>query len=350
MRPVMGAFLMAVIVTVSARPGGATAVPTYARDFPDPFVILVDGRYYAYATQSGSTNLQAMSSTDLVDWTSPSEALPVLPGWARRGATWAPGVLSREDRWVLYYTARHRASGRQCISTAVADRPEGPFVDTSSEPFICQLDRGGSIDASPFVDEDGTAYLYWKSDDNALHRSTSLWGQQLAPDGLSLVGPTLQVEQDQPWESPLIEGPAMVKDRASGAAGAYHLFYGGNWWESASAAIGYAVCETALGPCQKATTAGPWMASSSALAGPGGPAFFTDAEGSLAFGLSRMGSVVGGLRVGGRPVAVGRARRVRRRPPRRASGPGRSAGWPRARVRPHDDVRRAAVSGRRLWS
>lgn len=299
MRRVMAVVLLATMLTAPARPAHAVPEPSYPRDFADPFVVHVDGRYLAYATQSGSMNLQVMSSTNLVDWSLPGEALPVLPGWARRGATWAPGVLLREDRWVLYYTARHRSSGRQCISTAVADRPEGPFVDTSSEPFVCQLDRGGSIDASPFLDEDGTAYLYWKSDDNALHRSTSLWGRQLAPDGLSLVGPTLQVEQDRPWESPLIEGPAMVKDR--GTAGAYYLFYGGNWWESASAAIGYAVCETALGPCQKATTAGPWMASSSALAGPSGPAFFTDAAGGLrlayhAWTPSSVGYASGGAR------------------------------------------------------
>ena len=43
-----------------------------------------------------------------------------------------------------------------------------PFIDRSSEPLIFQHRRGGSIDPSPFVDDDGRAYLLWKSDDNAL--------------------------------------------------------------------------------------------------------------------------------------------------------------------------------------
>lgn len=298
-------------VGISGPTASAATAPSYRRDFPDPFIVNIDGRYQAYATQSGGFNIQTMSSVDLTNWDPVTDALPSLPGWAARGATWAPAVMKRGERWLLYYTVRQRSSRRQCISTALADRPEGPFVDSSPGPLICQLERGGSIDPNPFVDTSGRAFLYWKSDDNALGRPTSLWGQELTPDGLSLVGPVLQVEQDRPWESPLIEGPSMVMD-----AGTYYLFYGGNWWESASAAIGYAVCDTPLGPCAKDTTAEPWLSSSGAATGPSGPAFFADASGALwlayhAWAPSQVGYAAGGARslwmdrvrfTGGRPV------------------------------------------------
>ncbi len=55
----------------------------------------------------------------------------------------------------MYYTVREAASQQQCISRAVAAAPAGPFLDDSSGPLVCQRDLGGSIDPSPFVDDDG---------------------------------------------------------------------------------------------------------------------------------------------------------------------------------------------------
>ena len=254
--------------------------------------------FYAYGTQVGTTNVQVMRSSDLATWEYLGDALANLPVWAGPGRTWSPAVLPRGDAYVLYYVVRHRRSDRQAISLAVATRPEGPFVDASSEPFVFQLDRGGSIDPSPFVDVDGTAYLLWKSDDNAIHRPSSLWGQPLRTDGLALSGArrTRLLRHDREWERPLIEAPAMVRDGAL-----YYLFYSGNWWESATSAIGYAVGTTPLGPFRKSTRSGPWMAGTGPAAGPGGQEFFTDGDGALrmayhAWTPGRVGYRAGGAR------------------------------------------------------
>ncbi|HEX7276074.1 MAG TPA: glycoside hydrolase family 43 protein, partial [Acidimicrobiales bacterium] len=192
----------------SQRAWGAAVHPG---DFADPFVLHVDGTYYAYATQVGTQNVQVMRSTDLVSWEHLGDALAGLPGWAGEGRTWSPVVLPRGDEYVLYYVVREPASDRQAISTARAPRPEGPFVDDSAGPLVFQLDRGGSIDPSPFVDEDGTAFLLWKSDDNALKQSSSLWIQPLAADGALAGSPTELLRHDRGWERPLIEAPAMVR-------------------------------------------------------------------------------------------------------------------------------------------
>lgn len=251
--------------------------PVYPRDFPDPFVLRVGSTYYAYATQTGNTNVQAIRSTDLVTWDDLGDALPALPSWAGPGRTWAPTVLRRGDQYVLYYTVREPSSDRQCISVAVARHPEGPFRDVSTEPLIFQLERGGSIDPSPFVDADGSAYLLWKSDDNALDRPSSLWGQALTADGLALTGAATELlRRDRDWERPLIEAPAMVRH-----ARRYYLFYSANWWESSRYAIGYASGPTALGPFRKLTRRGPWTGSGEEAAGPGGQEFFTDSDGAV---------------------------------------------------------------------
>src|SRR5258706_4490866 len=165
------------------------SAPVFDGDFPDPFVLVSGGRYFVYGTQTGDLNVQVMESADLARWEHRGEALPELPRWAARGRTWSPAVLEREGGFALYYAVRHQGAGRQCISVATGSDPAGPFVDRSEGPLIFQEDRGGSIDPSPFVDAGGTAYLLWKSDDNAIGRSPSLWGGPLQPHGRGLAGP-----------------------------------------------------------------------------------------------------------------------------------------------------------------
>src|ERR1700730_5899647 len=61
--------------------GPCPASPVASIDFPDPFVLPVGGVFYAYATNAGSTNVQLMSSVDLVGWEMLADARPVLPSW-----------------------------------------------------------------------------------------------------------------------------------------------------------------------------------------------------------------------------------------------------------------------------
>ena len=259
--------------------GPSYANPVYKRDFPDPHVILVEDTYYAYATTNGSSvNIRMIGSPDLVNWENLGDALPALPKWSvlNAGYTWAPGVMEIEDQFVMYYVARDKEIDRQCIGVAVSGTPDGPFTDPNDEAFICQEDLGGSIDAYPYRDDGGTLYLFWKNDGNCCGLEVALWVQELSPDGMTLVGePVKLIVRDQPWERPLIENPAVVKHNDR-----YYLFYSGNWWESHEYAVGYAVCETALGPCEKPLDE-PWFQYEAPVMGPGGQAFFTDPNGNL---------------------------------------------------------------------
>ena len=260
-----------------------TSPPAYDGDFPDPFVLVDGDRYLAYGTQTGDINVQVMESADLTRWEHRGDALPDLPAWAGRGNTWSPAVLRRNDTYVLYYAVRYEVAGRQCISVAMAPDPAGPFVDRSEEPFIFQDERGGSIDPSPFVDGDGTAYLLWKSDDNAIDQASSLWGAPLQPDGLALAGPPTELlcHSAAPWEPPLVEAPCLTRV----GEGAYVLFYSGGWWESDTYAIGYASGPAPLGPFRKETESEPWLASEPGRAGPGGAEVFTDTAGDWRIAL-----------------------------------------------------------------
>jgi beta-xylosidase len=277
--------VVAIVVTVVFVPlgGGRSASaasglpssPSYAGDFPDPAVIWDGAQYWAYATGSGGTNLQAMSSPDLVAWTGRHDPLTALPGWAAPGHTWAPSVARFGSTWVMWYTTRHAYSGRQCLSVATASQPGGPYTDASSGPAMCQYDIGGSIDANIFVSS-GQPYLLWKSDNNALGQITQLWGARLDSTGTVLLGAsTLMLTEDAPWQAPAIEGPTM-----SSSHGRFYLFYGAADWSSPSAGVGYATCNSPLGPCHDRTTRGPWLGSYGSALGPSGPDVFTDAVGA----------------------------------------------------------------------
>src|SRR5208282_1057988 len=108
--------------------------------------------------------------------------------------------------------------------TATAASPTGPFTPSAS-PVICQ--QWGSIDPRTFEGADGRVWLIWKSDTNADQTQTiptTIWSQQLAPDGLTLLGtPTQIAVATQPWENALIESPDMVRDGSH-----YYLFFSGN--------------------------------------------------------------------------------------------------------------------------
>jgi beta-xylosidase len=250
--------------------------PVRSGDFADPFVLVTDSAYYAYATNVGSRNVPVLESRDLVTWIPAGDALPELGAWAVGGRrkTWAPAVVALRGRFVLFYTARDRRSDRQCIGRAESPSPSGPFIDERAAPFLCQTDLGGSIDASVAPDSLGRMYLLWKNDGNCCGQPVVLWAQELSPDAASLFGaPVELLRPDQPWEGPLIEAPTMWQED-----GSWHLLYSANLWNTNRYATGYAECETPLGPCHKAG-GGPVMASSLETAGPGGAEVFRDHAG-----------------------------------------------------------------------
>ena len=246
----------------SAQPANEPPfVPVYRTNFPDPFILPHGSEFLAYATnaEDGRANVQMARSTNLVDWApirdgdNLHDAMPDLPAWAREGWTWAPEVMRHGNAYLLYFTAKERRSGLQCVGVATAADPRGPFTSPATEPLVCQRETGGTIDPHVFRDADGQLYLYYKNDGNhpEFRRPTDIFVQRLAPDGLSLVGePVALLRNDRPWEAHVIESPTMVRqgDR-------YVLFFSANHfgWEPhqrlSPYAMGYANCTGPMGPC-----------------------------------------------------------------------------------------------------
>ncbi|QBE61884.1 glycoside hydrolase family 43 protein [Pseudoduganella lutea] len=234
-------------------------------DFPDPFVLADGGGWYAYATNASGRHVQAAHSTDLRAWKPLPDAMPTLASWVRqdRPDVWAPEVVMLGERYVLYYTAREHASGKQCIGAAVATAPGGPFRDPAGVPLVCQRAEGGTIDASPLA-ADGRLYLYFKNDGNCCGMPTHLYAQELSADGLALKGaPVPLLRNQRGWEGGVVEAPSMYLHQ-----GRHLLFYSANDYGGSAYAVGYVSCAGPMGPCQAGAEA-PLLHSRGNLIGPG---------------------------------------------------------------------------------
>ena len=249
----------------------ADVQPVWPLDFPDPFVLPIGEEYRAYATASGFVQVQRLDSPTFQGWTGPIDALPVRAAWAVSLSAWAPAVIEVDGTYLLYYTARVDGTDKHCISVAEGPNPDGPFVDPSTEPWVCPEELGGAIDPSPFRDEDGSLYLLWKNDGVTLRRESAIFSQRLTADGRSLEGDAvLLIGTDQDWEYPHVEAPSMIL-----VDGTYWLAYSGNWWNQDVYGVGFARCESPAGPCEKPFDE-PLVASTPGAEGPGGAEFFID--------------------------------------------------------------------------
>jgi beta-xylosidase len=295
--------------SAASRSGGSADVASPAvldGDFPDPFVLPVralDGSttWFSFATNTFQDgNVPVASSRDLRRWARARDALPVRPSWAIKGPAWSPSVVQIGRTFHLYYAVRSASSGKFCLSHAESSWPEGPYVDRSLWGFLCQDDRGGVIDPSPFVDADGSAWLLWKTE-GRVGDPARLWSQRLAPDGRGLIGPRRALLlPDRAWEAGIVEAPTMVR-----AWGAYWLLYSGNRWDSAAYAVGYARCATPAGPCLKAD--GPILAAgSSGPPGPGSAEVFAAAPGVIGVAYHAWSAPRVGYPHGARTLRLGR--------------------------------------------
>ncbi|CAN5390918.1 glycoside hydrolase family 43 protein [soil metagenome] len=246
--------------------------------FADPFVLrLDDGSYAAYGTNpaaGGDRVFEALWSPDLVRWESRGSVLGRL-GTEYGDEYWAPEVMRRDGAYWLYYSVGRGIEGHH-IRVARSDDPFGPFVDldlnlTPDAPF--------AIDAHPFIDDDGTAYLFFARDVT----DTARPGTQLAvaplvtPTTLGPVTTALEpnadwqlYERDRPmygatlaWHT--IEGPSVVQ-----RGGRYWMTYSGGAWTGDGYAVSWAAADSPLGPWQHAPAdVPPVLSTVPGLIGPG---------------------------------------------------------------------------------
>lgn len=241
---------------------------SYPVPLGDPFIMLHEGTYYAYGTNSDA-GIEVYTSDDLLTWERSSAlALHKDNSWADRWF-WAPEVyyIKEKNKFYMYYSADEH------ICVATSDSPTGPFVQTEQKPMIADEK---CIDNSLFIDDDGTPYLYFDRFNDGLN----IWVAKLEDDLETIKTETLTkcINVSQAWEEvfPRVnEGAFITKHK-----GKYYLTYSGNSYESQFYGVGFAIADSPMGPWTKYEK-NPILQKPEDLVGVGHSAMFKDKEGKL---------------------------------------------------------------------
>jgi beta-xylosidase len=149
-----------------------------------------------------------------------------------------------------------------------------------NSPFACPDPDtlGGAIDPDGFLDEStGKRYVVYKTDGNSLGHGgvcmntvepivpTPLMLQEVAQDGITLIGAPAQILDRDDLDGPLIEAPSLHRSDE----GIYFLFYSSNCFTTPQYDVAYATATNIWGPYTKSGR--PLLVTSDAdLTGPGG--------------------------------------------------------------------------------
>lgn len=156
------------------------------RFIADPTTIEYDGRLYVYGTTDeiefdGKANvisnaynthtLSCISTDDMVNWKDEGQIdVTELTTYAKK--SWAPSIVSKEvdgkTKFYIYYT-----TGGDGIAVLEADSPTGPWKDPlgkriidRSLPTCSEAEVPWLFDPGVFMDNDGTAYIYFGGNDS----------------------------------------------------------------------------------------------------------------------------------------------------------------------------------------
>ncbi len=137
--------------------------------FPDPHIMYDNGKFYIYATSmendAGSYGRASVwVSEDFVNWEMQLTNYPVYGEFG--GDIWAPDIVKVNDKYYQFITR----SGYYDTTIAVSDSPVGPWENVREDgkaivggsPDVADtVIAAYNMDSHPFVDDDGSVYMYW---------------------------------------------------------------------------------------------------------------------------------------------------------------------------------------------
>jgi len=216
---------------------GNPILPGY---YADPSILQSNGNYFIYATLDpwGGGTLGCWQSADFKNWTYHVLNWPTkkacTSATSKGAMVWAPSVVHGGDgKFYMYVSVGSE------VWAGTADSPLGPWRNLlGDKPLIPENYKPGfhMIDAEAFIDDDGTAYLYWGS--GLGWKNGRCWAVKLKPDMVTFDG---EVHDVTP--ASYFEGPFMVKrnDR-------YFLMNSTGKTTSDTYAVQYAVGDNPFGP------------------------------------------------------------------------------------------------------
>lgn len=217
----------------------------------DPHAMYINGELWVFPTGGpggswAADRFGAFSSKDRKHWRSRGELIRrdsikwIADDGAKEHFLWAPGVATNNGKWYLYYSVGPQNPTPSRIGVAVADRPEGPYIDSGRPLLTGELVKDGrgfeAIDPMTYVDaKSGKAYLYAGGSAGAKLRVF-----QLTPDMVTI---DREIAVATPPE--FTEG-AFMHERN----GIYYLSYSHGRFNGPDYSVHYATASSPVGPWQ----------------------------------------------------------------------------------------------------
>ncbi|MEI6338944.1 MAG: family 43 glycosylhydrolase [Verrucomicrobiota bacterium] len=213
-------------------------IPGYGAD---PSLVVADGKFYLYATRDAcgeNDGYAVWESPDFKNWNACELNWPTKKLCHTREGTdygvWAPSVIQGRDGGFYLY-----ASVGSEVWAGRADHPLGPWTNMLGDKPLIPRDwdsRYHMIDAEAFLDDDGTAYLYWGS--GLDFKNGHCFAVKLKPDMHTFDGEPRDITPAN-----YFEGPFVIKRH-----GRYHLMYSDGIFTDDTYCVRTAIGDTPFGP------------------------------------------------------------------------------------------------------
>ena len=257
-------FLSFVLPLIARAEGEVSQVP-----LADPYILLEDGKYYAYGTHDGD-GIRCYSSDDLRTWKDEGQALNKA-NTTEKQWFWAPEVYHKNGHYIMYFSANEH------LFAATADSPKGPFKQVGSYQMEKLIGSEKCIDSHVFFDDNGKAYVFFVrfTDGNCI------WQAELEDDYITPKVGTMRkcIAVSQEWENKLgrvNEGPNVIK-----IGKRYFLTYSGNDFRSQDYGVGFAATTNIATGTWGKFASNPILCRFDDLVGTGHHSLFYDKEGIL---------------------------------------------------------------------
>lgn len=217
--------------------------PIFEGWYADPEGMIFDDKYWIYPTYSAlyedQVYMDAFSSSDLVNWTKHEHVIDTSGVKWVKMAMWAPAVVKKDNKYYIFFGGNDIQNDDQYggIGVAVADKPEGPFIDHLGKPLIDKFHNGAQpIDQYVFKDKDGSYYMYyggWRHC-NVAKLNDDFTGFVPFEDGTIFKEVTPEN---------YVEGPFMFIRN-----GKYYFMWSEGGWGGPDYSVAYAIADSPFGP------------------------------------------------------------------------------------------------------
>ncbi|MBN2765704.1 MAG: family 43 glycosylhydrolase [Paludibacteraceae bacterium] len=202
-------------VWVSDNGKGKYKNPVLYADYSDPDVCRVGDDFYMTASSFANTpGLPVLHSKDLVNWTLIGHAAPkLIPELLFKtpqhgNGVWAPAIRYHNNEFYIFY-----GDPDQGIFMTKAKNARGPW-----SPLVLVKAGLGLIDACPFWDEDGRAYVAHGYAGSRAGMKSVLAVFEMTPDATQAISESRLVFDGHP-DHPTVEGAKLYKRN-----GYYYIF------------------------------------------------------------------------------------------------------------------------------